>query len=477
MFTNINDNSNNVGDTSEVYWFLDKALEELGMVKHLLYDKYDPYERLFLLSTLTFSGLINDGTEINNLLKELEKNRRKVWTWSLSFYLGVLARNYVKKRHRMLPNVNEIINVLKDVNMRLKEFSDRGDLQRSIDALFLEALVLDLSTDVLNLVNRNELYKDIESFDSALISKVLKECETKAIGLTHEYKTKLAYCILALRTIFNNVVDQEYLRKLLNDLINSMSIINIEHKVFILRVFTALQMIKERQITLRSIANEYKSRFMHTTEKSLLRELVAKLISESPFEEESNIKYTENKSITLRIELTEEQIESIAKPNVVQLCLLALGLMISGYHRSYVLPSPEEHNYIRFMNVVKDIEKNKIHDRLLFLDKQELDIILTKFLDENVWPAFRDKLIYESASLMFVAFALDYILVPIIGNLAHSVPSIIALVLLYQIVKKLADIMHAEYWTAIQQLFSKKLKQKVLTSFKDDLYKRLVTSG
>lgn len=96
-----------VNSTCEVYWLLDRVLDDLAMVNQLLYDKYEPYERLLLLSILAFSGITNDNTKINDLIKYLESSRWKAQSWSISFNLGILARDYIRKKHNILPNVRD----------------------------------------------------------------------------------------------------------------------------------------------------------------------------------------------------------------------------------------------------------------------------------------------------------------------------------------------------------------------------------
>lgn len=459
--------SNELSDISEVYWLLDRVLEDLGMVKQLLYDKYEPYERLFLSSMLAFSGLINDGTEIDSLIKELESSQWRAWTWTVSFYLGVLARNHIRKKHGTLPNINEIADTFKDINEKLKKFHSEGDSRKTVDALFLEALTLDIVTSTLNL-DASKLCTNIE-----FTSKVIDEYMSKALELPFEHRIKVAYSTLVFHDIFNKTINYNDLRKLLHGLLDSLDNINIEYRTFMLRVLTALQMIKERQRVLKSLVDEYKSRFMYTTEKTLLRKLIAKLISGNQSKDLS-IKYRESEeTITLEITLTEEQIENIARPNITQLCFLALGLMISGYHSSYTLPLYEQRNYVHFTSLIKKVGEDKVQDRLLFLDKLELDKAFTTFLNEEVWPIFRNRLIYKSILLGGIAVILDYVLFPVIGDIAHSIPGVIIIALFYHILRGLTNITHTKWYEVLNYLLSKKLRQALVESFRDEFYKKL----
>jgi len=466
----IGDELNIIG---EVYWLLDRVLEDLGMVKQLLYDKYEPYERLFLSSMLAFSGLINDDTEIDRLIKELESFRWRAWTWTVSFYLGVLARNYIIKKHGASPNITEIADLFKDIHEKFKEFHNEGDPRKTVDALFLEALTLDIATNALSL-DPSKLSVDIE-----FITKLIDEYMTKAVELSFEHRVKVAYSTLVFHIIFNKTINYEYLKKLTQGLLNSLDSINIEYRTFILRVLTSLQMIKERQIVLKSLVNEYKSRFMYTTEKTLLRELIAKLISGNQSKDLS-IRYKENEeTITLEITLTEEQMENLARPNITQLCFMALGLMISGYHRSYTLPFYEQRNYVYFTNLIKNVGEYKVQDRLLLLDRLEFDKVFVAFLDERVWPIFRSRLIYESILLGLlggIAGILDIVLLPAIGNIAHSIlgaMGVIIIALIYHILRGLINITQSKWNEVLNYLFSRKLGQALVGSLRDEFYKKL----
>ena len=461
------DVDNELSNISEVYWLLDRVLEDLGMVKQLLYDKYEPYERLFLSSLLAFSGLINDGTEIDELIKELESSRWRAWTWTISFYLSVLARNYIRKKHGTLPNINELVGMFKDIDEKLREFYGEGDSRKIIDALFLEALALDLTANTLNL-NVSRLCINIE-----FLNKIIDEYLAKALELPSEHKIKIAFSTLVFHDTLGRAINLDDLRKLLYDLLDSLDSISIEYRTFTLRVFTALQMIKGKQRVLKSLIDEYKSRFMYTTEKTLLRKLIAKLISGNQSRDLST-KYKESEeTITLEITLTEEQIENIARPNIIQLCLLALGLMISGYHSSYTLPLHEQRNYIYFTNLVKEAGKGKVQDRLLLLDRLKLDESFTSFLNEKFWPIFRNKLILELILLGGVAGALDYFLLPMAGDAAHlTIPSIAILAFLY-VLKTFANAVHTKLHEAFGYLISKKLRQALIESFRNEFYKKL----
>ncbi len=461
------DVGNELSNISEVYWLLDRVLEDLEMVKQLLYDKYEPYERLFLSSLLAFSGLINDGTEIDELIKELESSRWRAWTWTISFYLGVLARNYIRKKHGTLPNINELVDMFKDIDEKLREFYGEGDSRKIIDALFLEALALDLTANTLNL-NVSKLSINIE-----FLNKIIDEYLAKASELPFEHKIKIAFSTLVFHDTLDRAINLDDLRKLLYDLLDSLDSINIEYRAFTLRVFTALQMIKERQRVLKSLIDEYKLRFMYTTEKTLLRKLIAKLISGNQSRDLS-IKYKESEeTITLEITLTEKQIENIARPNITQLYLLALGLMISGYHSSHTLPLHEQHNYIYFTNLVKEVGKDKVQDRLLLLDRLKLDESFTSFLNEKFWPIFRNKLILELILLGEIAGALDYFLLPMAGDAAHlTIPSIAILAFLY-VLKTIANAVHTKLPEAFGYLISKKLRQSLIESFRNEFYKKL----
>ena len=460
--------SNELSSISEVYWLLDRVLEDLGMVKQLLYDKYESYERLLLSSLLAFSGLINDGTEIDRLTKELECSRWRAWTWTISFYLGVLARNYIRRKHGTLPNINELASVFKEINEKLKEFYSERDSRKIVDALFLEALTLDLTVNILNL-DGSKLYMNIK-----FLNKVINEYIMKALELPFEHRIKMIYSTLVFHSILGKPINLDYLRKLLYNLLDSLDSVNIEYRTFILRVFTALQMIKERQRVLKSLIDEYKSRFMYTAEKTLLRKLIAKLISGNRGEN-SSIKYKEREeAVTLEITLTEEQIENIARPNIVQLCLLALGLMVSGYHSSYTLPLHEKRNYIYFTNIVKEAGKDKAQDRLLFLDRLRLDESFTSFLDEKLWPIFRNKLILELMLLGGVAWVLDYyFFLPVMGNVAHLTILGIAVIAFFYILRTFANIIHTRLCETFNYLASRKLRQTVIESFRDELYKKI----
>ncbi|MEB3779052.1 MAG: hypothetical protein GSR85_02300 [Desulfurococcales archaeon] len=459
--------SNELNSISEVYWLLDRVLEDLGMVKQLLYDKYESYERLFLSSMLTFSGLINDGTEIDSLIKEFKSSRWRAWTWTVSFHLGVLARNYIRKKHGELPNINEIADMFKDITKKLKEFHSEGNLRKTVDALFLEALTLDIATNTLSL-DSSKLYTNIE-----FTSKVVDEYIIKALELPSEHRIKVAYSTLVFHYVFNKTINYGDLRKLLRGPLDSLDNINIEYRTFMLRILTALQMIKERQRVLKSLVDEYKSRFMYTTEKILLRKLIAKLISGNQ-SKDLNIKYRESEeTIILEVTLTEEQIENIAKPNITQLCFIALGLLISGYHNSYTLPLYEQRNYVHFISLIKKIGEDKVQDRLLFLDKLEFDKAFTAFLNEEVWPIFRNRLIYKSILLGGIAGVLDYALLPEIGDIAHSIPGVIIIVLFYHILRGLINITHTKWYEVLNYLFSGKLRQALVESFRDEFYKKL----
>ena len=466
--------NNELSGISEVYWLLDRVLEDLGMVKQLLYDKYEPYERLFLSSLLAFSGLTNDDTEIDNLVKELKNSRWKAWSWTISFYLGVLARNYIRKKHRLLPNVDEITDVFKDIGEKLSEFHGEGDLRKIVDALFLEALILDLTANVLNL-DVSKICTNIK-----FVNKLVDEYVTKSLELPFEYRIKIAYSTLVLHDIFNKVINHDDLRKLLHGLLDYLNSINIEYRTFMLRVLTALQMIKERQKVLKSLIDEYKSRFMYTTEKVLLRKLIVKLISGDQSRDLS-IKYREGEeTIMLEIKLTEEQIENVARPNINQLCLLALGLIVSGYHSSYTLPLHEQRNYIHFTDLVKEMGEDKVQDRLLLLDKLKLDEVFISFLNEKLWPIFRSKLIFELILLGSVAVALDYFLyhfllpmAGIAGKVAHITVSGIVIVAFLYILRTVANAIHAKLRETFNYLTGRKLRQALVESFKDELYKKL----
>ena len=457
----------------EVYWLLDRVLEDLGMVKQLLYDKYERSERLLLSALLAFSGLMNDDTEINTLIRELSDFKWKSWSYTLSYYLGILAKNYIKKRHGLLPDNNEIKGIFEDLNKRLKEFHKTGDSRKIIDALFLEALILDLTINVLDLGASKLNDNDVE-----FTNRMIEESISAALNLPYDYRIKVAYTTLLFH-IFYNVFDRNVvhntLEKLLNKLLDSLTNTSIEYRAFLLRIFTALKMVNERQVVLKSLVNEYKSRFMYTTEKTLLKNLIAKLVSGEQ-NEDLNIEYREEgeETITLKIILTEEQIESIARPNIVQLCLLALGLVVSGYHSSYALPLHEQGNYVHFLSLIKEVGEDKVHDRLLLLDKFNFDRAFTAFLNERFWPIFRNKLILELILLTWVAIVLDHFSSPILGNLVHFATLLIgSTTAVLCILNRFASIIHAEWSKVLRYLISKERRQILINSLKEEFYRKL----
>ncbi|MCE4624137.1 MAG: hypothetical protein F7B11_05270 [Caldisphaeraceae archaeon] len=219
------------------------------MVKQLLYDKYEPYEKLFLSSIVALSGSINDGTEINSLIKELGSSRWKNFALTVSFYLGVLARNYIIKKHGTLSNINEIVDISKDIHEKLKEFHSKGDQRKTVDALFLEALTLDIAVNTLSL-DSSKLDTNVE-----FMSKLIDECMAKAPELQFELRIKVAYSVLVFHDILNKTINYDDLRKLLHGLLDSLDNINIEYRTFMLRVLTALQTIKEKQRVLKSLSS------------------------------------------------------------------------------------------------------------------------------------------------------------------------------------------------------------------------------
>ena len=464
--------SNELSDISEVYWLLDRVLEDLGMVKQMLYNEYEPHERLFLSSLLALFGSINNGSEIDELLKELKSSQWKTLASTISFYLGVLAKNHIRKKQGTLSNINELVDMFNDINKKLRECYYEGNSRKIVDALFLEALILDLTVNILNL--------DVSKFytNDEFLNKVANEYTTKVSEISFEYRIKMAYSALVFHSILGETINLNDLRKLVHGLLDSLDSISIEYRAFALRVFTALQMVKERQRVLMSLVNEYKSRFMYTTEKTLLRKLIARLTSGNG-DKDVSIKYKESEeTITLEITLTEEQIESIAKPNITQLCLLALGLMISGYHSSYTLPLYEQRNYIHFTDLIKEVGKDKAWDMLLLLDRLKLDEAFSSLLNEKFWPIFRDKLIFELILLGETVAALDYILssIAIVGIVAHFIILIIIPAILY-VLKTLAENIHTKMREIFYYLTSKKLRQALIESFRNEFYKKLGISG
>jgi len=457
-------------DISEVYWLLDRVLEDLGMAKQLLYDKYQYHERLLLSAALAFSGLINDDTEINDLIKKLEDFRWRTWATTISFYLGLLARNYIRKRRGSLPSKAEVSKMFEDINKKFKEFHKEGNIKKAINVLFIKALFLDL-TKMLDL--------DVSNIGTSNFThKILSEYLTKALELPLEYRIKLSYTALVFHDLLNEAISCDDLKRLLSAPLSSLSNINVEYRTFMLRVLTALQMIEGRQEVLKSLVNEYKSRFMYTTEKALLKKLIAKLISGNR-DKDLNIRCTENKeAISLEIILTEEQIESIARPNIIQYSLIALGLMISGYHHSYTVPLCEQHNYFSYINLVKEVWKGKVQDRLLLLDKLKLDRALITFLNKKVWPTLRNEMIYKSILLLGIIVVLDFVLLPIIGGYIHIILGAAATVfiLFVGILKTIADVIHTKYLEILKCLSSRRLRQILIQKLKEQIYEELKQS-
>ncbi len=461
---NINNAQNTIG---EVYWLLDRIIEDLSMVKQLIFESYESHERLLVYAVLALSGLINDDTYINIFIKDLENSRWRAWTWTLSFYLGVLIENYIRKRRGLLLNVNEINNLINEINKKLNQFYIKRNIRKVIDALFLDALVLDITTNVLG-IDVSAMNENIKFID-----KFLSEYDIKTSKLQPEYKVKMAYSLLIFSELFNKSIQYNYLKELIFGSLESLDSINIEYRTFMLRILTSLQMIEERQLVLKSLVNEYKSRFMYTTEKKLLKKLVAELVSGKQ-DEEINIKYKEDEEIiTLEIILTDEEIENIARPNVIQLSLMALGLMLSGYHSSYTLPFLEQRNYMNFINFIKEIKDDKVHKRLMILDRLEFNRILIDFLNEKVWRPLRNELICKMLFFLVVSAIVDFLLLPLIGKLAHMLPALTIILFIYYILKVFSDITHVKLREVIFLVFKKESRQVLIESLRDEFYKRL----
>lgn len=213
---------------------------------------------------------------------------------------------------------------------------------------------------------------------------------------------------------------------------------------------------------------------MYTTEKIIVRKLVAELISDKQYKK-LDIKYKENgRTIKIEIILTEEQIQNIARPNIIQLCFLALGLMVSGYQSSYALPFYEQRNCIKFTNFMSNIKENMIYDRLLLLDKLKLSGAFTSLFEEKFWPIFKSLLLVKLILIGGLAMVLDYSLSMRIGNISHLaiIPATIAFALLY-LLRSLAIIIDEKLRGTWSYLVSKKFKHAMIESYKKDLFDKL----
>lgn len=117
--------------------------------------------------------------------------------------------------------------------------------------MFLEALILDITDNMLNL-DVSKIY-----IVTNLISNVIKEGTIKALELPLEYRIKVAYISTVFRYMLKEEVSHEDIRKLLYEPLIYLNNINIEFRAFMLRPLTALLMIKERQRVLKLLVEEY----------------------------------------------------------------------------------------------------------------------------------------------------------------------------------------------------------------------------
>ena len=141
--------------------------------------------------------------------------------------------------------------------------------------------------------------------------------------------------------------------------------------------------------------------------------------------------------------------------------------MISGYHNSYTIPFPEHRNYINFDNLVKETEKNKVRDRLLFLDRFKFEKYLTDFLNEKIWPIYRDKLFFEATVLFGGAIIIDHLLLPIIGNIAHlSTLFGVLVAILLPLLRTIANIINIGWKESLKCIFSRKYRQVLIKSLR-----------
>ena len=165
--------------------------------------------------------------------------------------------------------------------------------------------------------------------------------------------------------------------------------------------------------------------------------------------------------------------QAIASPNVIQLCLLALGLIISGYHKSYTLPFHEQDNYIRINETLRKYGEEISRTRLRIIDIVKHDLAVHDFLKEKIWPILRNNLILWNIILvMLIIF-----LLPNIGLIWLTLGILGGFLLTSSILKKVLEVSLQESFKLTQSLFRESYKERVIERLKEDLYKRISRLG
>ena len=460
-------------DLSEIYWLLDEVLEKLSLIKQLPYEIYEPHEKLFLFSILSLSGIMNSEDQISNLIKELEDYKWRNPEGTIAFYLGILSKNYLKEKHGSLLDINELNKCSNFIVSKVEQFCRENDIRKIIDALFIQAIFADLTINILNVT----LSKYRMTIPSEIIRKLLVEIPNSS----PDSGAKVLFGLSILHELFDLDVDKNSLRNLSKELVSSIDAVSIEYRAFMLKALTILQMLRERQAVLKSLTDEYKKRFLHTIEKDLVKRLITTLSTRGNGQN-SGIRFTDQGSgiVRLEIELSEEKMQVISSPNLIQLCLLALGLIVSGYHKSYTLPFHEQDNYIRFNDILRKFGKETTPTRLLILDRFEHNSALHSFLSEKFWPNFRNNLI-TSLILWNLILIIAIILLPKIAWVfALETIGIVAtnFLLISLILKKIIEVSLKESTKIALSLFKiKSFKERVINQLREDFYNRISWRG
>ena len=451
-------------DLSEMYWLLDEVLEKLNLIKQLPYEIYETHEKLLLFGVLSLSGIVNNEAQIRDLIKKIEEYKWSTPENTMAFYLGILSRNYLKRKHNLLSDIDELNKCFNNITSKVNEFCKENSVRKIVDALFIQAVFIDLMINMLNITLARS------STTVKTLKKITKKLLMQISELSLDHRIKILYSLSVLHEFLEIDINKNWLMEFSKGLASNINKVSIEYRAFMLKALTILRMLPERQAVLKSLTEEYRRRLLHTLEKDLVRKLVTALSTRNS-ERISGIRFTDQGRgiITLEIELLEEQMQAIASPNVIQLCLLALGLIISGYHKSYTLPFHEQDNYIRINETLRKYGEEISRTRLRIIDIVKHDLAVHDFLKEKIWPILRNNLILWNIILvMLIIFLLLNI-----GLIWLTLGILGGFLLTSSILKKVLEVSLQESFKLTQSLFRESYKESVIERLKEDLYKRI----
>ena len=216
-------------DLSEMYWLLDEVLEKLNLIKQLPYEIYETHERLLLFGVLSLSGTVNNEAQIRDLIKKIEEYKWSTPENTMAFYLGILSRNYLKKKHNLLSDIDELNKCFNNITSKVKEFCKENSLRKIVDALFIQAVFIDLMINMLNITLARS------STTVKTLKKITKKLLMQISELSFDHRIKILYSLSVLHEFLEIDINKNWLMEFSKGLASNINKVSIEYRAFMLK--------------------------------------------------------------------------------------------------------------------------------------------------------------------------------------------------------------------------------------------------